>query len=84
MGTTVDHAVMLYAVADDPARTVGAGRSEGMDRTFEAVERVALAVHDDVESIVVIIAAHVADSHLSLHSVWVWYWRMIAGCMITG
>src|SRR6187401_1522920 len=48
---------------DDAAAAVGARRRQPMDRTLEAVERMRLAVHDDLESLVILVPASFAACH---------------------
>jgi hypothetical protein len=66
VGTAVQDAVRLNAMAHDPASAVLAGRRESMDCTLEAVESTPLAGHHNLEGFVVVIATHLALSHLCL------------------
>ena len=45
--TAENHIVMFDAVTNDSATTMIAGRCQRVDRTFERIERVFLAVHGD-------------------------------------
>lgn len=40
-----------------------AGRGEGMNGTFETIKRVVIAVHDDFEGLVIVVAADFASRH---------------------
>src|SRR5579885_1717506 len=66
MSATIDHPVRLHAVADDPAVAMRARRCDHRDRALEAVERMRLAVHRDLERALVIVAAHVANRQPNL------------------
>src|SRR5690606_25400934 len=59
----VHRAVVLGAVADDPALAVGAGGRHGVDRAFERVVGAASVAHHDLEGLVVVVAAVVAGGH---------------------
>src|SRR5438874_2484951 len=63
VGAAVDRSVRLDAVPDDPAVAVIAGRREGVDRALEGVERVRLAVADDLERLVVLVPAYLTLAH---------------------
>jgi hypothetical protein len=52
-------------MSDDLAFTMAADRSQGMDRAFEAVKVVGLAGHHYLESLVIIVPAHLTSGHLS-------------------
>ena len=54
---------LFKAVTDDAGSTMLTGRSQGVDRTFETVKRVRLAIHDDLERLVVVVAASLARGH---------------------
>src|SRR5690606_14878315 len=56
-------AIVLGAVADDPALAVRAGRRECMDGAFERVERAAAVVGLHGKGLVVVVAADVAGGH---------------------
>ncbi len=45
MVTAVKQSVGLYAMAENPTTAMAARRSKGMDRAFEAIKHVQLAVH---------------------------------------
>jgi hypothetical protein len=67
MGATKHHAAgRLQAMPDDPAAAMSASRRQGMDRALKAVKRVALAVHHDLEGLVILIAANFTCSHLDI------------------
>jgi hypothetical protein len=56
----------LHAVTDDAAATMAALGSQRMDGAFEAVEGVPLAMGErDLESLVVLVAANFAGSHVA-------------------
>lgn len=63
MSTAVEVLADLNAVADDAAIAVLANRREHVDRAFEGVERVRLAVDDDVEGAFVGISAVFTGFH---------------------
>lgn len=63
MFATVKLAVMLHSVPDDGAATVGAGGRQHLNRAFEAVEGVCLAVHHDLERFGIVVPAGFAFSH---------------------
>src|SRR5690606_15173761 len=64
MGAAEEAAVAFRAVADDPATTVVAGRRECVDGAFEGVVGAVVAVGQGApESLVVLVAAHVAAGH---------------------
>src|SRR5262249_58791153 len=50
-------------MAHDVGAAMRARRGQGLDGAFEAVERMACAVHSDLESLVIIIAASLASGH---------------------
>ncbi|MBA2584884.1 MAG: hypothetical protein H0U99_00160 [Chthoniobacterales bacterium] len=58
-------AVSFHAVTDDFATAVRAGRRDHVDGAFEAVEGVSFTPGGDLKRFVVVIAAHVAFSHIS-------------------
>src|SRR5512146_2052183 len=60
---TVERAVRLDAVADDPAAAMGADRRELLDGAFEAVEDMPVSGGHDLEREVIVVAAHFADRH---------------------
>jgi hypothetical protein len=63
MGAAVDRVAGLNAVADDTAIAMSAFGRERVDRAFEAVECVGVALDDDVERFVVIVSANLAACH---------------------
>ena len=63
VGTAVENAVYLHAVADDPAATVGTKRRERFDGTLETVEEMTAAVADDLDALVVLIATGFTPVH---------------------
>ena len=72
MGTAVDLALGLDAVADHPAFAMGASGSHGVDGAFEAVERHRPVALGNAERLVIVVAAHITLSHgtlLSKHGV---------------
>src|SRR5687767_2711432 len=54
---------------DDPAAAMAAHRGQQVDRAFEAVEGVGLPTQGQLEALVVVVAAVVADSHESTSGV---------------
>lgn len=64
--TAEEDAVVFEAVSEDAGAAVGAGRGEGLDGAFEAVEGVGFAIHGDVEGFVVFVSAGVATCHGSI------------------
>jgi hypothetical protein len=63
MVAAVKCAVLLQSVAHDLDIAMGTRRRKRMDGTLETVEIVGLAVHDDLEGFIVIIAAMFANGH---------------------
>ena len=57
---------LFDAMADDAAVTVRAARGQPMDRTLEAVERVAFAFHHDLEALVVVVSAVCTNAHSTM------------------
>jgi hypothetical protein len=55
--------VVLYAVSYDSTSTMQARGSKSLNGTLEAVECVALSLHNDVEALVVVVVTYLADSH---------------------
>src|SRR5437870_739431 len=53
----------LDSVPKNPAAAMIARRRQRLDRAFKAVERVRLAVHDDVECLVIVVTAGFALWH---------------------
>jgi hypothetical protein len=66
----------LRAMTDDPAAAVIAGRRQAVNRTLETIERVADAIHHDIERTLVIVVANLADTHGDLLE-----WRAMRQCM---
>jgi hypothetical protein len=66
VGTAVERSLGLDTVANDPALAVLAHRSELVNRTLEAVERMGVAGSDDLERQIVIVAADLTASHETL------------------
>ena len=56
-------AIRLYAVADDPALAMSACWRESVDGAFEAVEDMCCSSGPHLERLVVIVPAHLTDSH---------------------
>src|SRR5688500_20362253 len=54
---------------DDPAAAMAAHRGQQVDRAFEAVEGVRLPTQGQLEALVVVVAAVIADSHQSTSGV---------------
>src|SRR5215510_3430380 len=67
MGTTVEGPVRLYPMAQDFTTTMITVRSQGVDRTFETVERVRPAGHAQRKSLIVFVAAGLTPCH-GVHS----------------
>lgn len=63
VSTAEDLTVRLHTVTDDPATAVGTTWRERLDRTLEAVERTPHVFSNDIERLVVIVAANLADRH---------------------
>jgi hypothetical protein len=63
VATAIELVLRLEAVPDDPAAAVRAPGRHGLDRAFEAVEGFRRAVADDLEGLVVVIAAKIAYGH---------------------
>ena len=61
VGTAEHRPVGLHPVPHHPAAAVAAHRCEGMDRALEAVEDVRAAQVRDLERLVVVVPADVAD-----------------------
>ncbi len=58
-----DRSIALKAVANDARVTVSANWSERAYRTFETIEHVLLAMHQDFERLVVVVPAGFANWH---------------------
>ncbi len=63
MRAAEDHSFFFHAMTQDLGAAMRAGRRELVDRAFEAVERVALAVHDDLKRFVIVVSAGFASGH---------------------
>jgi len=63
MDAAKDLSIGFHAVADHPAVAVRANRSECVDCTLEAIERVMLAINDYLKRLVIFIFANFACSH---------------------
>jgi hypothetical protein len=63
MDTAENGVAVLHAMADDTAATVRADWRQRLDRAFERVEDHGAAVHPDLETLVVIVAALRALPH---------------------
>jgi hypothetical protein len=61
---TEDLTFLLDPMPDNAAATVRAGRGESLYRAFKAVKNMALPFDNDLESLVVVISADLAFSHL--------------------
>ena len=68
MGTAVDVALGLDAVADHAAFAVGASGRHGVDRALEAVERHRPVALGDAERLVIVVTANITLSHGTLLS----------------
>jgi hypothetical protein len=66
MGATIERAVRLDTVADDPAVAMAANWRELLDRALEAVERVRRSGGYDLECHRVVVSTHLAFCHLIL------------------
>jgi hypothetical protein len=72
VGTAIDRFVGLDAMPDNPAPAVSAHRGQGMNGALKAIESMRFAIHDDIERLVVLIAASFTACHdwfLSIHKV---------------
>jgi hypothetical protein len=58
-----DLSFFFNAVTDDPAIAMRAGWSQGMDRAFETIKDMRLAVHPHLEAFVVVVSAEFAFGH---------------------
>jgi hypothetical protein len=63
MRAAVEDAVDFYSMADNAAATVMTARSQGSDRAFEAVEYMRLPTHDNLESLILVIATPFTLGH---------------------
>src|SRR5579883_3074600 len=70
----VEGTLDLDAVTDDSTAAVLAGGSQLRDRAFKAIEGIILAAHNDLEGLVIFVAALLALSHLSPPSRRAWGW----------
>lgn len=59
----MDDVILLDTVSDNPATAMRAGRRQLVDCAFETVERVGLAIQNNLECLVVIISAEIASGH---------------------
>jgi len=66
VGAAEDSAVGLDTVADHSATAVSASRGKRVDRALEAVEDMRLPVPNNLESLVVVVAANLARRHCLL------------------
>jgi hypothetical protein len=55
--------ICLQTMANNPAATMTAGRSQRMDGAFETIEYVGFSLHVDLEGLVIFISTHFASSH---------------------
>lgn len=70
MSAAKHDAISFETVADYPDVAVSTSGRESLDRTLEAVEDMSRPVtRRDLERLVVVVAAHVTGSHLSLRLV---------------
>src|SRR5712692_1520177 len=63
VGAAEERAGGLHAVADDLAPAVRTDWGQSVDRALEAVERVSVTRHADLECLVVVVAADVTARH---------------------
>ena len=56
-------AAVFQPVAHDMCAAMRAGRRQGSDRTFEAVEKMGLPLHDYLKGLVIVISARLANRH---------------------
>jgi len=54
----IEDAICFHAVTNDPAATMGAGRRERMDGTFETVEDMRFPLDVDLKTFIVYVAAY--------------------------
>ncbi len=66
MRATEHSTIAFDAVTNDPTPAMVAGRREFLNRAFKAVERMPIAVHDDLKRLVVRVATGFTGSHVSL------------------
>jgi hypothetical protein len=63
MGTAEEDTVHLHAMTKDTASAMGTGGCQGMDGTFKAIEYMCLTVLAHFKTFVILVAAHLANSH---------------------
>jgi len=63
MGATIQRPLGLDPMADDLASAMRAGRGQGMDGAFKAVEDMRFAGHLDFEGFIVVVPADFAFRH---------------------
>jgi hypothetical protein len=63
VGATEEYAVHLHAMTDDPAAAMSTGRSQGMNRAFEAIEDMYFSLFAHFETFIVFVATDLARSH---------------------
>src|SRR5260221_8767506 len=68
MRAAIDPAALLDAMTNDAALAMGASRRQRRDRAFETVERQGLSLRQDLEALVVVVAANIARRHDSILS----------------
>ena len=66
MNTAEDFTALFHAMADDSAAAMRAGWSHYLDRTFKAIENVAIAIRNHFEAFVIIISTKFTLSHTRL------------------
>ena len=66
VNAAVEVPVRFDPVANDSAPAVTAGRGQGMDRTFEAVEAVRFSRHHHIERLVIVVSANFTNAHFIL------------------
>src|SRR5260221_124670 len=81
MRAAIDPAALLDAMSNDAALAMGASRRQRGDRAFETVERQGLSLRQDLETLVVVVAAYIAYRHFcDPFPRLVRYRRVLAGC----
>jgi hypothetical protein len=63
VGAAINGALSLDAVPNHATATMVAFGRKGMDRTFETIEDVGLALHRHLESLVIVISTDFAPFH---------------------
>jgi hypothetical protein len=66
MGTVraaIEHTVAFHSVTDDPAATMKACWSKGLNRAFKGVERITMSLDYNIKALVVVVVTNFANSH---------------------